>query len=154
MHREAILLNTAYILPVLGIRVKLENFEYYFKELLDRYRVLYNPVSLIEAKCIVHHLAKKLGHDILRRYRLGVLALSSDPGISPTSVTSYEVEEVADDLLDMLSDYFDRVILATAYVNGYILISEDETIHRVAKRRLNMEVLRWGDIISRLSQLS
>ncbi len=154
MHREALLLDTTYILPILGIGVKLENFEHYFKELLDRYRVLYNPVSLIEAKWIVLHLAKKLSYDVLKRYRLGLLALSSDPRISPTAITSYEVEEVADKLLEALNDYFDRIILATAYVNGYTLLSEDEAIHRVAKQRLGMDVLKWRDIVSKFNRLS
>ncbi len=150
LRRDVVLLDTTYLLPILGINVKLKNFEHYFRRLLKKYRVVYNPASLIEAKWIALHLAKKFGSHILERYRLGLRALSSDPRISPTVITNYEIEEVADKLIDVLSDYFDRIILATAYVNRYTLLSEDEAIHKVAAQYLGMRVLNWEEIVSEL----
>jgi len=59
MVGEDLLLDTTYLLPILGIRMSLKGFSELFPKLLDDYTVFYNPVSLVEAKWVMLRLAKK-----------------------------------------------------------------------------------------------
>jgi len=59
MADEELVLDTTYLLPIFGIDMRLKGFGELFPRLLASYAVLYNPVSLVEAKWIVLKLVKK-----------------------------------------------------------------------------------------------
>ncbi len=146
---KAILLDTTYLLPIFGVRIGLPRFEECFPKLLTKHTVLYNPLSIVEAKWIALRLAKRMGRIVLDRFRLGLKALQNDDRLRPTEVTSYEIEEIADSLIPYLSDYFDRIILSTAYVHGYALLTEDEEIVNVVRKGIvSLELLKWSDILN------
>jgi hypothetical protein len=56
---DKILLDTTYFLPLFGIKIKLKNFENVFPKILSNYKVMYNPISFIEAKWIILKLLKE-----------------------------------------------------------------------------------------------
>ena len=138
MADEELVLDTTYLLPIFGIDVRLKGFGELFPRLLASYAVLYNPVSLVEAKWIVLKLVKKEPQKrdiLLGRFRRGLEALLRDDRLGQTELTSPEIEEVADLLLTRtgIADYFDRLIYATAASRGSVLLTEDEELARVAR---------------------
>ncbi len=151
---EELVLDTTYLLPVFGISVGLEGFRELFPKLLARYVVLYNPVSLVEAKWIVLKLVKKepqKREQLLERFRMGLEALLRDERLGQTELTDPEVERVADLLMTQarVADYFDRLIYATAASRKSILLTEDEELIRVARSGLlpaPKRVVRWDDV--------
>ncbi len=144
---KALLVDTTYLLPIFGIRVDLPRYEELFPKLLSKAMVFYNPISLIEIKWIALKLAKKLGNVVLERYRIGLRALLNDDRLRPTQLTNHDIETVADSLIPHLGDYFDRLIVATAYVNGYALLTEDRQISELAERGvIGLEVVSWDNV--------
>lgn len=150
---DELVLDTTYLLPIFGVSIKLPRFKEVFPQLLSRYRVLYNPGSIIEAKWIVLGLSKGRRERslTLARYRKGLKTLLFEERLVQTVLTSPEVEEVADKLLidAGLQDYFDRVIYATAVVRNAMLLTEDQELHQVAKTPelpRPRRVLKWLDL--------
>jgi len=149
-----LVLDTTYLLPTFGVGVRLEGFRTLFPRILEEYTVLYNPVSIVEAKWIVLRLAKQRPDkrtELLRRFRKGLNAILMDKRLRQTELTNPEVEAVADILLTGMgmADYFDRLIYATAAYRKAILLTEDEELIRVARREdveAPARVLRWRDI--------
>ena len=132
---EVVLLDTTYLLPVFGVYVRLKGYEELFSKILDKFTVMYNPASLIEAKWIVLGLARSLksrGRALLELYRRGLTAILNDERLTPTELTNPDIEEVADRLLELgVRDYFDRMIYATSTCYNAILLTEDEELMRV-----------------------
>ena len=155
MVSEELVLDTTYLLPIFGISIKLEGFEEFFPELLAEYAVLYNPVSLVEAKWIVLKLAKREPQKrgtLLERFRRGLEALLHDERLGQTELTNPDIEEVADLLLTRagVADYFDRLIYATAASRRSVLLTEDEELARVARRGdlpAPKKVIRWDGVV-------
>ena len=155
MADEELVLDTTYLLPIFGIDVRLKGFGELFPRLLASYAVLYNPVSLVEAKWIVLKLSggdpsrKEL---LLKAYRLGLRALLSDRRLKQTGLTNPDVEEIADELLLKagVKDYFDRVIFATAAQQGAILLTEDEELMKIGLTGIPRpkEVISWEKLIA------
>ncbi len=147
-----IMLDTTYILPILGIQVKLQSFTEIFPKLLSRYRLLYSPISIVEAKWIVLRIFKETyNRNLLKRFRIGLASLLNDPRLEQTILTDSEIEEVADLLLIRanVKDYFDRVIYATAVRYQAILLTEDHVLHNIFKRSnipKPANVIDWGKL--------
>ena len=118
MGLQNMLLDTTYILPILGIKVPLKNYETLFPTLLERFEVVYNPLSIVEAKWITLSLIRRLRIErepMLERFVRGLKVLLNDERLKSTLITAPETEENADKLLDYgVKDYFDRMILSTA----------------------------------------
>ena len=149
-----LLLDTTYLLPVFGISVGLRGFESRFDQLLGDYEVLFNPVSLVEAKWIVlkgvrKEPAKK--EALLASYRAGLKVVGSDGRLGATPLTDDEVEEVADGLHEAgMNDYFDRMIYAAAVERGCALLTEDREMLTMGKggERRPSRVLSWNQLWS------
>ena len=128
---EPLLLDTTYLLPVFGIDVGLARFETKFPRVLGEYDIRYNPVSLLEAKWIILKMSRRGDRDkFLKRYRAGLRAIMTDKRISQTRFTDGAVELIADELLtdNLVNDYFDRIIYATAAVENWLLLTEDSIL--------------------------
>ena len=150
-----LLLDTTYLLPVFGISVGLKGFEFKFDRVLGRFSVLYNPVSLIEAKWAV---LKGIRDDrskkgaLLDSYRTGLKILESDGRLEPTPLTGDVVERTADELQEAgLKDYFDRMIYATASERGCVLLTEDREMLRLRTdaEQKPSEVIDWNRLAVR-----
>ncbi len=148
-----LLLDTTYLLPIFGIDVSLKDYSK-FPRVLDIYRVLYNPVSLVEAKWISLRLMK--GHPERRNklawaFIYGLKALLSEERISQVELTDPDVERASDSLLDAgVRDYFDRMIYATASVRGYRLLTEDDELLKLNVDFRPKEVLSWSSLLRQL----
>lgn len=153
-----LLLDTTYLLPIFGVSVKLKDYNILFPKLINKYSILYNPASLVEAKWIIIGLSRRkpsLREALLNRFREGLRAILNDTRISQTVLTNSEVEEIADELLlrYRVNDYFDRIIYATAVYYNTMLLTEDRELHNLLKNKeapKPREVIRWEDIIKRL----
>ncbi len=150
---DELLLDTTYLLPIFGIAVGLEYYDK-FPQVLEAYRVLYNPISLIEAKWISLKLMKrypKMRKELAGAFISGLKALLSEDRISQVELTDPEVERVADLLLDAgVGDYFDRMIYATAAVRGYRLLTEDDVLLKLELELRPKEVLSWSRLLRQL----
>ncbi len=153
-----LLLDTTYLLPIFGVSVKLKDYNVLFPRLINKYSILYNPVSLVEAKWIITGLSRRkpsIREVLLNRFREGLRAILGDERFSQTALTNDEVEEIADELLLRygVNDYFDRIIYATAVHYNIMLLTEDKELHNLLENKDAPKprgVIRWDDIIKRL----
>ena len=134
---DELLLDTTYILPIFGLNIELRDFEKTFLRLLKSYSVMYNPISLVEAKWVILKLIRNNQSStapLLRAYRLGLNALQEEHRLRSTTLTNDGIEVMADELLmkTEIRDYFDRLIFATATHYNYLLLTEDEQLHEIA----------------------
>jgi predicted nucleic acid-binding protein len=150
-----LLLDTTYLLPIFGVSLGLKEFKSRFDEVLGGFVVLYNPVSLIEAKWTIlkgiREEPSKKGA-LLASYRTGLKVLESDGRLGATPLTGGEVEQTADDLHEAgMEDYFDRMIYATAAERGCALLTEDRELLRMKKswKQKPTEVLSWNQLTAR-----
>ena len=153
-----LVLDTTYLLPIFGIGVELEGFETLFPQLLGKYEVLYNPLSVVEAKWISLRLGRddpSMREGLLAAFTKGLKALLGDERLKQTELTNPEIEETADILLlnAGVRDYFDRMIYATAVNRGASLLTEDEELKELAGAEdvpKPREVLTWSDLRGKL----
>ncbi|MFQ6124577.1 MAG: PIN domain-containing protein [Candidatus Heimdallarchaeota archaeon] len=139
---DEVLLDTTYLLPVFGVNVGLKNFEKLFPTLLNTSHILYTPISIVEAKWVVHQLARKTvaqkeKKNILETYRRGLRSLFGDGRLTQTVLTKPEIEEIADQLLveANIPNYFDRTIYATAVYYNVVLLTEDQELLNITKKK-------------------
>ena len=151
---DKLLLDTTYLLPIFGVRVKLKDYEAFFPRLLTEYTVMYNPISIVESKWIVIKLCKRYPSKkplLLKTYRLGLTALLNSTQLKQMALTSPEVEEIADKLLSEagLKDYFDRIIYATAVLQKSILLTEDKELEKIVQTNIPKpkKVMSWNNVI-------
>lgn len=150
-----LLLDTTYLLPVFGVSVKLKRFDEVFPRLINEYSLLYNPVSIIEAKWLIVSQSRRNPSKreiLLKRFRKGLRTLLNDKRISQTDLTNPEIEEIADNLLVRfkIRDYFDRMIYATAVYYNVTLLTEDEELHGLAGKEYApkpKKILKWNDML-------
>jgi PIN domain nuclease of toxin-antitoxin system len=159
---DSLLLDTTYLLPLFGLESGLKNFNYTFRRLLVDYEVRYNPISLLEAKWLVLRVARnKTGQlqTFLNYYRDGLGAIAREDSIRQTPLTDEHVEELSDILLTKadLRDYFDRQIYSTAACSNYLLLTEDDRLHKLFRSRSFQNpkaVIKWKDVIQERSEKS
>lgn len=155
-HTNGILLDTSYLLPILGIKVNLEDYDETFPLLLARFNVFYNPVSLVEAKWIALKRYRKTGNTrILKRFSEGVESIILDDRLKETILTNSLIEETSDKLLveKNVRDYFDRIIYATAAAHRLTLLTEDENLHKTSLTQQEMNPPKktsWNQIKTHL----
>ncbi len=149
-----LLIDTTYLLPILGVKIELKEYEYIFPLVLRRYEVIYNPVSLIEAKWILLKLIKTHPEEaayLLNSYVEGLATIVHSNYLRPTVLTNPKIEEVADKLFIeiKIKDYFDRIIYATAIYYNATLLTEDQTIKKIRHPEIPRPVvLSWRNIVS------
>lgn len=155
---DKLLLDTTYLLPIFKIKVKLERFEELFPYVTRRYKILYNPVSIVEAKWITLKLCKQLPHkkkQLLKAFRTGLASLRRSR-IKPTILTSPSIEETADKLLleAGIKDYFDRIIYATAAYYVATLLTEDKILQEINNENIPKppDTLDWKTLKETLNQ--
>ena len=86
---------------------------------------------------------------VLERFRVGVNTILASDQLHQTNFTSYEIEDYADSLLNYVSDYFDRMIIATARVYEATLLTEDKVLINIAKkheRYRDLKTITWAEI--------
>ena len=153
---DELLLDTTYLLPAVGVDIQLGGFGTDFPKMLERFRVFFNPVSLIEAKWIILKACRRersaeARRRLLERYRTGISALLRDSRLEQTALTSPAVEQVADTVLveDGLDDYFDRMIYATACERRSVLLTEDRELKKLEPTKSGAKpknVVRWATV--------
>jgi predicted nucleic acid-binding protein len=145
---RTLMLDTTYLLPLFGIDVPLQRYPEVFPKLIAKHEVWYSPLSLVEAKWIILNLVRRdVGkrEAYLEKYRRGLGVLFAHSRLRQTELTTPQTEYEADELLRKVSDYFDRMIYATAKQLGLTLISEDRVLKRLDG------VISWDELIQRFT---
>ena len=153
-YMDKLLLDTTYLLPLFGVGVKLEGFTNLLPGILNEYTVLYNPISIVESKWIVLRLMRRhpsMRENLLITFRDGLRVLLESEKLVQTSLTSPEVEEVADRLLieGGVKDYFDRIIYATAVKHNLTLLTEDKDLLKltlIKEMPKPKKVIKWSEL--------
>jgi len=145
---RTLMLDTTYLLPLFGIDVPLQRYPEVFPKLIAKHEVWYSPLSLVEAKWIIfkarkERCGKKGG--ISRKVQEGFGVLFAHSRLRQTELTTPQTEYEADELLRKVSDYFDRMIYATAKQLGLTLISEDRVLKTLDG------VISWDELIQRFT---
>jgi len=145
---RTLMLDTTYLLPLFGIDVPLQRYPEVFPKLIAKHEVWYSPLSLVEAKWIILKLVRRdVGkrEAYLEKYRRGLGVLFAHSRLRQTELTTPQTEYEADELLRKVSDYFDRMIYATAKQLGLTLISEDRVLKTLDG------VISWDELIQRFT---
>ncbi|PSO07819.1 hypothetical protein B9Q04_08865 [Candidatus Marsarchaeota G2 archaeon BE_D] len=145
---RTLMLDTTYLLPLFGIDVPLQRYPEVFPKLIAKHEVWYSPLSLVEAKWIILKLVRRdVGkrEAYLEKYRRGLGVLFAHSRLRQTELTTPQTEYEADELLRKVSDYFDRMIYATAKQLGSTLISEDRVLKALDG------VISWDELIQRFT---
>mgnify|MGYP000545347347 CR=1 FL=1 len=151
---DKLLVDTTYLLPIFGIKIKLENFNRLFPEILKKYNVLYNPISIVEAKWIILRLIKKYPikkEALLSTFRTGLEILQVDNRLSETKLTTPKIEELADKLMEIgIKDYFDRIIYSTAVYQKAIFLTEDVELKELLNKNIPkpINIISWKEVIN------
>jgi len=152
-----ILLDTTYILPLFGIDVKIPGLKERILLMSEKYNLLINSLSILEAKWKVLKLAKK-HPNIIESFSEGLLFLTHREIFRIIPFYEYDVDLIATELLKFHSDYFDCSILASAIINADIFITEEkERMHTLLsklssdyliyrKMKLNLTIIRLKEI--------
>lgn len=154
---DKLLLDTTYLLPLFGIKIKLKDFENFFPKILNNYKIMYNPISFIEAKWIILKLLKEkpaIKDQLLESYKIGLKAILMDNRFLQTVITNNEIEDIADKLLLKagIKDYFDRIIYATAAIYNTTFLTEDKELATIKLEDIDKpeNIISWDVVISRI----
>ena len=131
-----LLLDTTYIMPLADVETEKFRKED-FKVLVDicnsnRISLLLSPLSLVELKWVIIKLGRRrprLLRALRRKYRLLLRFVLHGNVLSLTPLVDEEVDERENELLDAgITDYFDRMIFATALCYADALLTEDDAL--------------------------
>jgi len=142
-----ILLDTTYLLPLIGISIE-EIPDEMILELINRgYKLFINYVTLFElaAKGAKYISMGKLS---LERVVKGIIAIVHDERVVKINIESFDTLYTSFKLRRYLRDYIDCLIVATALHYCDILLTEDDTLLKISestwfkeiKERLNPEL--------------
>ena len=122
---KKVLLDTTYILPLLGIEIDIPNLREKIIFLAKNFKLMLNSLSILEAKWKILKLAKK-EPSILESFSEGLLFLTKGEVFEIIPFYTYEVDLIATTLHKYHKDYIDCSILASAYINADTFITEEK----------------------------
>jgi hypothetical protein len=124
------LLDTTYLLPFLGIELRVRGVREDLARLLrSNPKLWFHPLSLVETKWVVLSLERRHGPGLRGSFIEGLGALLTDHRFVPSPLTSKAIETDADRLLDAgVQDYFDRMLAATAHQLPGTFLTEDRDL--------------------------
>jgi len=122
---KKVLLDTTYILPLLGIEIDIPNLREKIISLAKNFKLMLNSLSILEAKWKILKLAKK-EPSILESFSEGLLFLTRGEVFEIIPFYTYEVDLIATTLYKYHKDYIDCSILASAYINADTFITEEK----------------------------
>jgi len=134
--------DTTYLLHVVGISV--EKLSTKFLEILQStnrdLEVAICEITLFE---LVAKAAKRVAFESLERERVlrGIESLRRDDSISKIEAYDYRVVSTSLKLRPFLPDFIDCLILASAIEYADILLTEDELIHDLKRKKEFKELL-------------
>ena len=147
-----VLLDTTYILPIFGVKIR----GYEGKEIskllgeliANDIEIYVSKISLLEAFLKTITLSKKLGkNELLERAVEGVEIIKNDDRIILLEYLERDILEKAKEILREHRDPFDAIIFATAIIGEYILISEDDEAKRYITKNKIMKLKNVDRII-------
>lgn len=160
LAKPKLLLDTTFILPLFGFDVGLADFEEFFLAALERYAILVNSLSFLEAKWKALREARR-NPEVLEAYSDGLRSIVFSEDVTVVPFHDPVVDDLATALIRYHGDYFDCSIAASALVDANVLLTEDEKIadlvdvgrelaqqHRRAHGEL--EVLSYGELRAKL----
>ncbi|MHA1721995.1 MAG: hypothetical protein ACTSXW_02860 [Candidatus Baldrarchaeia archaeon] len=122
---KKILLDTTYILPLLGVEIEIPNLREKIISLAKNFKPMLNSLSILEAKWKTLKFAKK-EPSILESFSEGLLFLTRGEVFEIIPFYTYEADLIATTLYKYHKDYIDCSILASAYINADIFITEEK----------------------------
>ena len=122
---KKVLLDTTYILPLLGIEIDIPNLREKIISLAKNFKLMLNSLSILEAKWKILKLAKKES-SVLESFSEGLLFLTKGEVFEIIPFYTYEVDLIATTLYKYHKDYIDCSILASAYINADTFITEEK----------------------------
>ena len=136
-----LLLDTTYLLPVIGISIKDIPRDIVIKLIKRDYKVSISEISIFELSA---KGAKYIAHESLDAERVvrGIKALLYDDRIDKISIYDLSILSLAFKLRRILDDFIDCLILSSAINQADILITEDNNIHILSNMREFIDLVR------------
>ena len=133
-------LDTTYLLPLIGIRVKEISSEDFDKLLEKEFKLYINQISIFE---LCAKGAKYIAKGLLSMERVirGVNAIVYGEEFKKVPFNETKVMELSFKVRKLLTDYVDCIILSSAIANCEVLITEDEDILMLRKNRELLRIL-------------
>ncbi len=136
-----LLLDTTYLLPVIGISIKDIPRDIVIKLIKRDYKVSISEISIFELSA---KGAKYIAHESLDAERVvrGIKALLYDDRIDKIPIYDLSILSLAFKLRRILDDFIDCLILSSAINQADILITEDNNIHILSNMREFIDLVR------------
>jgi len=136
-----LLLDTTYLLPVIGISIKDIPRDIVIKLIKRNYKVSISEISIFELSA---KGAKYIAHESLDAERVvrGIKALLYDDRIDKIPIYDLSILSLAFKLRRILDDFIDCLILSSAINQADILITEDNNIHILSNMREFIDLVR------------
>jgi predicted nucleic acid-binding protein len=128
--------DTTYLLGLVGISV--EKFSTRFLQILQSpssdFEIAISEITIFE---LLAKAAKRVAFDNLEREKVlrGIESLRHDDSISKIDAYDYRVVSTSLKLRSFLSDFIDCIILASAVEHADILLTEDNLIHDLKRKK-------------------
>ncbi|MCD6491486.1 MAG: PIN domain-containing protein [Candidatus Njordarchaeia archaeon] len=125
-----ILLDTTYLLPLIGIGIK-ELDRIFLRKIIREHQVFISNITLFElaakgSKFVVKNIIN--AQDVMD----GLKTIQNDERIEIIDpFSSYDTLQIGFLIRKFLSDYIDTIITATAIKSCEILLTEDKKIHKL-----------------------
>lgn len=136
-----LVLDTTYLLPVVGLSVKEISSEEVLRSLGAKYETAFCEISIFEL-CAKAAKFVAMGKLDAQRVTRGIKAITEDNSI--IKLQAYESDELttAIKLRRLLGDFIDCLILSTAINRSDGLLTEDGNIHELKKNDDYKDILK------------
>ncbi len=157
-------LDTSFLIPFFGMEINIKNLETDFEKILINKDCIfgYSDVSLIEIRFLIERAIKKGAPEELRdEYTGGMNALIQNDRFQNFSLTNTKIFDLEMGFLInyQVRDFFDRIIMATSFLNSKYLVTMDKQINSVMKifnkrsddKSQFVEVISWSQMMEQLN---
>lgn len=148
-----ILLDTTYLLPIVGITVKELPRDAILKLINEGHQIAISQISLFE---LAAKGAKYVKNGALKAETVtrGIRALSYNEKIEVIPITDTKLLLIAFTLRNMLEDFIDCLILATAINECNALVTEDSDIQNLKTNNQLIELLKTTNSTFKINTLT
>jgi len=137
-------LDTTYLLPAIGVSIKGLPEDAPIKLIRKGHQISISDITIFELSATgAKHIS--LGTLAAERVSRGIRAIVYDDRIARVPIHDSSVVFTAFKLRRTLSDFIDCLILSSAINRNYVLVTEDEGIQNLRKKREFQEFLQATD---------
>jgi predicted nucleic acid-binding protein len=152
-----LILDTSYILPLFGIKIKIsdtfdDELRRFWKNGLEGYKIFFSSMSLIEVIYLLNGEFRNIPNiEILERYPMVLPSVVNSSVVTMVdSIYDTEISKIANEIrMHGHKDVLDCYIAATAIERNGIFVSRDRDLKEVIQsmdKYKGQKIIKWNDV--------